>query len=117
MTEGSVLASRLALCAGFVALLLPAPWALAGEGAFSGKVSFYFSAHEDDWQLFMNPSAFQDVVGKAKTVFVHLTAGDAGLGTGTACGQMDEHGFGLATTSWNADGFMKSCQSSSCAEK
>src|SRR6266545_110773 len=83
MTEGSVLASRLALCAGFVALLLPAPWALAGEGAFSGKVSFYFSAHEDDWQLFMNPSAFQDVVGKAKTVFVHLTAGDAGLGTGT----------------------------------
>jgi len=47
------------------------------------KVSFYFAAHEDDWQLFMNPSAFQDVIkGAAKTVFVHLTAGDAGLGTG-----------------------------------
>jgi hypothetical protein len=48
------------------------------------KVSFYFAAHEDDWQLFMNPSAFQDVInGAAKTVFVHLTAGDAGLGIGS----------------------------------
>jgi len=47
------------------------------------KVSFYFAAHEDDWQLFMNPSAFQDVTeAAAKTVFVHVTAGDAGLGTG-----------------------------------
>jgi hypothetical protein len=47
------------------------------------KVSFYFAAHEDDWQLFMNPSAFEDVMGgAAKTVFVHLTAGDAGLGIG-----------------------------------
>ena len=46
-------------------------------------MSFYFAAHEDDWQLFMNPSAFQDVIGgAAKTVFVHLTAGDAGLGVG-----------------------------------
>ena len=47
------------------------------------KVSFYFAAHEDDWQLFMNPSAFEDVLGgAAKTVFVHVTAGDAGNGTG-----------------------------------
>ena len=47
------------------------------------KVSFYFAAHEDDWQLFMNPSAFQDVLKEAaRTVFVHVTAGDAGLGTG-----------------------------------
>jgi hypothetical protein len=31
----------------------------------------------------MNPSAFEDVLGRAtKTVFVHLTAGDAGKGTG-----------------------------------
>jgi hypothetical protein len=31
----------------------------------------------------MNPSAFEDVAGgAAKTVFVHVTAGDAGLGTG-----------------------------------
>ena len=48
------------------------------------KVSFYFAAHEDDWQLFMNPSAFKDVIkDAAKTVFVHVTAGDAGAGTGT----------------------------------
>jgi hypothetical protein len=45
------------------------------------RVSFYFSAHEDDWQLLMNPSAFHDVVDGVKTVFVHVTAGDAGLGT------------------------------------
>ena len=49
------------------------------------KVSFYFAAHEDDWQLFMNPSAFEDVLkGAAKTVFVHVTAGDAGSAPATA---------------------------------
>ncbi|HKA76251.1 MAG TPA: hypothetical protein VKD19_04010 [Pseudolabrys sp.] len=64
------------------AMLASAP-ALADEGKRPDKVSFYFAAHEDDWQLFMNPSAFQDVIGAAaKTVFVHLTAGDAGLGAG-----------------------------------
>jgi hypothetical protein len=48
------------------------------------KVSFYFAAHQDDWQLFMNPSAFLDVADpKAKTVFIHMTAGDAGSGTGS----------------------------------
>ena len=47
------------------------------------KTSFYFAAHEDDWQLFMNPSAFLDVTGtKTKTVFVHVTAGDDGSGLG-----------------------------------
>jgi hypothetical protein len=47
------------------------------------RVSFYFSAHEDDWQLFMTPPAFLDVRdGNTKSVFVHVTAGDAGLGTG-----------------------------------
>lgn len=60
--------------------------AVCGPALAAGKpdkVSFYFAAHEDDWQLFMNPSAFQDVLdGASKTVFVHVTAGDAGLGTG-----------------------------------
>jgi hypothetical protein len=66
----------------FLAVLAAAP-ALAGEGTPPDKVSFYFAAHEDDWQLFMNPSAFDDVAGGAvKTVFVHVTAGDAGIGTG-----------------------------------
>ena len=64
------------------AALASAP-TLADDGRRPDKVSFYFAAHEDDWQLFMNPSAFQDVInGAAKTVFVHLTAGDAGLGVG-----------------------------------
>lgn len=68
-------------------LALSALWAsvpaFAGDSTRPDKVSFYFAAHEDDWQLFMNPSAFQDVIdGAAKTVFVHVTAGDAGLGMG-----------------------------------
>ncbi len=47
-------------------------------------MSFYFSAHEDDWQLFMNPQAFRDVLDDtARCVFVHVTAGDNGLGIGS----------------------------------
>ncbi|MFO1108321.1 MAG: hypothetical protein U1E61_03960 [Bradyrhizobium sp.] len=66
------------------ATLLGAASVSAAEGARPDKVSFYFAAHQDDWQLFMNPSAFHDVIGAAtKTVFIHITAGDAGLGTGT----------------------------------
>ena len=61
---------------------LAAP-ALADDVRRPDKVSFYFAAHEDDWQLFMNPSAFKDVIkDAAKTVFVHVTAGDAGAGMG-----------------------------------
>lgn len=64
------------------AVLLAAP-TQAAENARPNKVSFYFAAHQDDWQLFMNPSAFRDVIADAaKTVFIHVTAGDAGLGTG-----------------------------------
>ena len=67
----------------FVLMLLAAVPALAGDTARPDKVSFYFAAHEDDWQLFMNPSAFKDVIkDAAKTVFVHVTAGDAGIGLG-----------------------------------
>lgn len=58
----------------------------ADEMPKSGEIqraSFYFSAHQDDWQLFMNPSAFRDVLeGNTKCIFIHMTAGDAGLGTG-----------------------------------
>lgn len=73
-----------AIAAGAIATVLwPVSPALAEEAKRPDKVSFYFAAHEDDWQLFMNPSAFQDVInGAAKTVFVHMTAGDAGLGMG-----------------------------------
>jgi len=69
------------LCAGISAWTA----ARAETGATYEKVSFYFAAHEDDWQLFMNPSAFQDVLDAGrKTVFVHMTAGDGGLGVGSA---------------------------------
>jgi hypothetical protein len=58
--------------------------AAAEESRSYKKVSFYFAAHQDDWQLFMNPSAFTDVLeADTKTVFVHLTAGDDGRGIGT----------------------------------
>lgn len=47
------------------------------------RIAFYFSPHEDDWQLFMMPAAFRDVRDPAaRCVFVYMTAGDAGLGTG-----------------------------------
>lgn len=69
--------------ASFLLALLLSAMTIAAGAAEPNKVSFYFAAHEDDWQLFMNPTAFEDVSGKAaKTVFVHLTAGDDGLGTG-----------------------------------
>jgi len=65
------------------ATLVQSQSVLAQDARSFEKVSFYFAAHEDDWQLFMNPSPFRDVAdGKTKTVFIHLTAGDAGLGTG-----------------------------------
>ncbi|MBI5318273.1 PIG-L family deacetylase [Bradyrhizobium sp.] len=75
---------RTAASALLATALLGAAPASAAETARPDKVSFYFAAHQDDWQLFMNPSAFQDVIGAAaRTVFVHITAGDAGLGTST----------------------------------
>jgi hypothetical protein len=71
--------SNLCLAAG---LLLPLAAQAQDVRAFD-KASFYFAAHQDDWQLFMNPSAFLDVKSpRTKTIFVHLTAGDAGSGLG-----------------------------------
>lgn len=73
----------LTIAFGLVAGLLPAEPARAQDAPQPDKVSFYFAAHQDDWQLFMNPQAFVDVTdSKTRTVFVHLTAGDAGLGLG-----------------------------------
>ncbi len=78
MPKARLIAAALTLAA--TTQVLPAT---AQEAARPDKVSFYFAAHEDDWQLFMNPSAFEDVIGDAsKTVFIHMTAGDAGVGTG-----------------------------------
>lgn len=59
-------------------------WSMAMSVPSYDKASFYFAAHPDDWQLFMNPSAFEDVtVHATKAIFIHVTAGDAGLGIGT----------------------------------
>ena len=54
-----------------------------GSAVSTNRVAFYFGAHPDDWQLFMNPNAYYDVQEPSnKVVFVYLTAGDAGLGLG-----------------------------------
>jgi hypothetical protein len=43
------------------------------------RVSFYFVAHADDWQLFMAPQISHDIADKTcKVVIIHTTAGDAG---------------------------------------
>ncbi|WP_179415952.1 PIG-L family deacetylase [Mucilaginibacter sp. E4BP6] len=45
------------------------------------RVSIYIVAHQDDWQLFMNPQVGQDINDKrCKTIIIHTTAGDAGKG-------------------------------------
>lgn len=76
-------ALRLAFGLG-AALLLMQPVQAADDHRRPERVSFYFAAHEDDWQLFMNPSAFADVADpKTRAVFIHVTAGDAGNGQGT----------------------------------
>ena len=43
------------------------------------KVCFYVVAHADDWQLFMQPNAYNDIAASgSKVVFIITTAGDAG---------------------------------------
>jgi LmbE family N-acetylglucosaminyl deacetylase len=81
--EREMLTARWCLGACLIAAMLHGQPAPAQDGQSYQKVSFYFAAHEDDWQLFMNPTAFLDVADQGtKVVFVHTTAGDAGLGIG-----------------------------------
>lgn len=43
------------------------------------EVSFYVVAHADDWQLFMNPNSYLDLINQDKKVVIIITtAGDAG---------------------------------------
>lgn len=45
------------------------------------KISFYVAAHADDWQLFMQPNAYNDLIAPgSKVVLIITTAGDAGIG-------------------------------------
>lgn len=57
------------------------PAAPAADPHANAGVSIFVVAHQDDWQLFMNPEAYRrmDEPGE-KAVFVHVTAGDAGKG-------------------------------------
>jgi len=46
-------------------------------------VSIFTVAHQDDWQLFMNPDAYHGMdEPQEKAVFIHVTAGDAGACAG-----------------------------------
>jgi len=45
------------------------------------EISFYIVAHADDWQLFMSPNVYNDLVAPgSKVVWIMTTAGDAGAG-------------------------------------
>ena len=46
------------------------------------QVSFSIQAHPDDWQLFMSAKLVADLVSGGKVVFITVTAGDGGNGTG-----------------------------------
>lgn len=47
------------------------------------RIVYYIGAHQDDWQLFMSPQAYYDLVADQTTVvFIYLTAGDAGIDPG-----------------------------------
>ena len=47
------------------------------------NLSVFVSPHPDDWQLFMNPNAYKQLSSSdQKVIFLHVTAGDAGLGSG-----------------------------------
>lgn len=76
MRLASVAAAALASACASIPPAAPAmdPHANAG-------VSIFVVAHQDDWQLFMNPEAYRRMDEPAeKAVFVHVTAGDAGKG-------------------------------------
>ncbi len=60
-----------------------APPASAPPPPSPPMVSVFAVAHQDDWQLFMNPEAYHAMnEPQEKAVFIHVTAGDAGAGAG-----------------------------------
>lgn len=47
------------------------------------RTVFYIGGHQDDWQLFMSPQGYTDLVADDTTViFIYTTAGDAGEAPG-----------------------------------
>jgi hypothetical protein len=64
-------------------LMLSGCASLPPETPPTPTLSVFVVAHPDDWQLFMNPDAFHAMnEPHEKAVFVHVSAGDAGKGTG-----------------------------------
>jgi len=62
-------------------LMICLSWYYVSTSAQNTQV--YVSTHPDDWQLFMNPNAYNDLENpENKVIFLHTTAGDAGCGTG-----------------------------------
>lgn len=54
------------------------------------EISFYIVAHADDWQIFMQPNAYHDLVAQgSKVIFIITTAGDAGFNE-SFCGSREE---------------------------
>ena len=48
-------------------------------GVFSQTLNIFVSPHPDDWQLFMNPNAYNMLASATqKVVFLHMTTGDGG---------------------------------------
>lgn len=62
-------------------------WAIPATSSAAGSTVFYVVAHEDDWQLFMNPNAYYDAQqgSDVKVVLIYTTAGDAGCGITPGC--------------------------------
>lgn len=75
-----------AFAAGLLALVsacVSAPAEQAARPPSPPMVSVFAVAHQDDWQLFMNPEAYHAMnEPQEKAVFIHVTAGDAGAGAG-----------------------------------
>lgn len=83
---GSILAMDRPLNAQAGANQVATPVAAPKKPAESGPsplawhtVIFDIVAHQDDWQLFMNPNVYNEVIlPNTKNVFIYTTAGDAG---------------------------------------
>lgn len=74
-----------ALCGGLLAALAGACASVPATPPAPSPpmVSVFTVAHQDDWQLFMNPDAYHGMDElQEKAVFIHVTAGDAGAGAG-----------------------------------
>lgn len=67
----------------FNARILPILIGLLSFFVSGQSTRFFVSAHQDDWQLFMNPNVYESIKNEAdKTVIIHTTAGEAGMGMG-----------------------------------